>query len=288
MKAAILALAAMFLVSTAAPARAQLGALGKIKKAADQAADAKKKYDDYNITDQEERQLGDQVSAKLREHFGVYQDEAVTKYVTLVGSVLAQESTRPKLDWKFIVLDTDGVNAYAAPGGFVHITKGLLGLMKNEAELAGVLGHEITHVTKKHTVSAIQREKGITMTTDEAKSAANPRVEFLTKMTTKAYDNVFDHQFSREDEAESDDVGAALANKVGYSPRGMIDVLKKIDERNGANDERNGLFASHPETSDRIQTIEKEISAKKLASKATVEPRYKQFITFDAKPITEI
>jgi predicted Zn-dependent protease len=288
MRAAVFALSAMFLVSTAAPARAQLGALGKIKKAADQAADAKKKYDDYNITEQEERQLGEQVSAKLREHFGVYQDQAVTKYVSLVGSVLAQESTRPKLDWKFIVLDTEGVNAYAAPGGFVHITKGLLGLIKNEAELAGVLGHEITHVTKKHTVSALQREKKVSLTTDELKSAGNPRVEFLTKMGTQAYDDVFDGKFSREDEGEADDVGVALANKVGYSPRGMVDVLKKIDERNGAHDERNGLFASHPVTSDRIQTIEKEIGAKKLTAKATVEQRYKQYITFDARPITEI
>jgi predicted Zn-dependent protease len=288
MRAAAFVLSAMFLVSTAAPARAQLGALGKIKKAADHAADAKKKYDDYNITEQEERQLGEQVSAKLREHFGVYQDQAVTRYVTLVGSVLAQQSARPKLDWKFIVLDTEGVNAYAAPGGFVHITKGLLGLIKNEAELAGVLGHEITHVTEKHTVSAIQRDKKITLTTDELKSAGNPRVEFLTKMGTQAYDDVFDGKFSREDEGEADDVGVALANKIGYSPRGMIDVLKKIDERNGAQDERNGLFASHPVTSDRIQTIEKEIGAKKLTAKATVEPRYKQFITFDARPITEI
>ena len=76
------------------------------------------------MSDAEERKIGEQVSLKLREHFGVYQDEAVTKYVTLVGTVLAQASTRPNLDWQFIVLDTDGVNAYAAPGGIVHITRG--------------------------------------------------------------------------------------------------------------------------------------------------------------------
>ncbi len=104
--------------------------------------------------------------------FGVYQDPSVTKYVTLVGAVLAQASTRPNLDWQFVVLDTDGVNAFAAPGGFIHITKGLLGLMKNEAELAGVLAHEITHVTEKHTVNAIM--KGDTMKLASDSSSAPP------------------------------------------------------------------------------------------------------------------
>src|SRR3954470_1746772 len=157
MKAAALVLSAAFLATTAAPAHAQLGALGKIKSTADKAVDTKGKIDDMTFTDAEEKALGEQVSLKLRTRFGVMQDPAVTKYVTQVGTVVAQASSRPALDWKFIVLDTDGVNAYAAPGGFVHITRGLLGLIKNEAELAGVLGHEITHVTQRHTIAAMKR-----------------------------------------------------------------------------------------------------------------------------------
>src|SRR3954468_14691274 len=168
MKAATLVLAAAFLAAGAPPAHAQLGALGKIKKGADKAADAKQKLDDLTFSEQEERQIGEQVSVKLRQRFGVMQDAGVTKYVSLVGSVLGQASSRPALDWKFIVLDTDGVNAYAAPGGFIHVTRGLLGLLKNESELAGVLGHEITHVTQKHTITAIQRSK---MTSEASKQA---------------------------------------------------------------------------------------------------------------------
>ncbi len=126
MKSAALVLTALFAAGTASPAHAQLG--GILNKA-NKVIDAKNKFDDLNINDQEERLLGDQVSLKLREHFGVYQNEPVTKYVSLVGTALAQASTRPNLDWKFIVLDTDGVNAYAAPGGIIHVTRGLLGLM---------------------------------------------------------------------------------------------------------------------------------------------------------------
>src|SRR5258708_4131076 len=163
MKAATFVLSALLMVGLPSSARAQLGGLSKLKGIADKGVNENNKFDDYNITDKEEQQLGDQVSLKLREHFGVFQDQAVAKYVGLVGTALAQASSRPTLDWRFIVLDTDGVNAYAAPGGIVHITRGLLGLMKSESELAGVLGHEITHVTEKHTVNAIKQSKGISM-----------------------------------------------------------------------------------------------------------------------------
>ncbi len=286
MRTAVFVLGALLVVG-ASPAHAQLGALGKLKKGADKAVDAKQKYDDYNITDQEEKDLGDQVSTKLREHFGVYQDEAVTKYVTLVGSALAQASKQPNYPWKFIVLDTDGVNAYAAPGGIVHVTRGLLGLMKNEAELAGVLGHEITHVTEKHTVDAIKQSKGISIAGEQA-GGSDLRKQFLTKMAAAAFNKIFEGDFSQHDETQSDKIGVEVANKVGYAPTGLLDVLKKIEERNGSRQDRNGMFASHPAIKERIDTIQKQIASAKLTASATVASRYKQNITFDAKPITEI
>jgi predicted Zn-dependent protease len=288
MKAAALILSALFVIGTASPARAQLGGLGKLKKIGDKAADAKQKFDDYNITDQEEKQLGDQVSLKLRDHFGVYQNEPVTKYVSLVGTALAQASSRPALEWKFIVLDTDGVNAYAAPGGIVHITRGLLGLMKSESELAGVLGHEITHVTEKHTVNAIKQSKGISMTADAAGSGGSLRDQFIAKMSALAFNKVFEGEFSQRDENNADETGVRIANKIGYAPNGMVEVLKKIDARNGSREDRNGMFASHPATKDRIESLEKQIKNEKLTATATVESRYKQTITFDAKPVSEI
>jgi predicted Zn-dependent protease len=288
MKSAALVLSALFVIGTGIPARAQFGGLGKLKGIADKAADAKGKFDDLNITDKEERLLGDQVSLKLREHFGVYQNQAVTRYVSLVGAALAQASTRPNLDWQFIVLDTDGVNAYAAPGGIVHITRGLLGLMKSESELAGVLGHEITHVTVKHTVRAIQKSKGISMASDEIGGAGDLRQKFIAKMSGLAFNKLFEGEFSREDENEADRVGIQVANKIGYAPSGMVEVLKKIDARNGGREDRNGLFASHPATKDRIEKLTKEIADEKLTEKATVESRYQQTVTFDAKPTSEL
>jgi predicted Zn-dependent protease len=288
MKAAALVLSALFVIGTASPARAQLGGLGKLKSIGDKAVDTKQKIDDYNITAKEERQLGEQVSLKLRDHFGVYQNADVTKYVTLVGTGLAQTSKLPALDWQFIVLDTDGVNAYAAPGGIVHITRGLLGLLKSEAELAGVLGHEITHITNHHTVDAIKQAKGISIGADVATSGAGARDQFIAAFAGKAFNHIFEGQFSQSDESHADEIGVQLANKLGYAPSGMADVLKKIEERNAGRQDRNGFFSSHPAIKDRIANIEKQIKVEKLTAEATVPTRYAQYIKFDAKPITEI
>src|SRR5262245_59479188 len=116
---------ALAMTLAASPAYAQFGgALGQLNKAGDQA----QKVKDMQSSDADERKIGEAVSLHIREEFGVFQDKEVTKYVTLVGTVLSQASSRPDLHWEFIVLDTDGVNAFAAPGGIIHITKGALGL----------------------------------------------------------------------------------------------------------------------------------------------------------------
>jgi predicted Zn-dependent protease len=265
------------------PAAAQLGGItGALNKAA-----TVKKIADLKVTEAEERQIGQQVSDKMVETFGVYQDQNVTKYVTLVGAVLALQSPRPGLDWQFVVLDTEGVNAFAAPGGFIHITKGLLGLMKNEAELAGVLAHEIVHVTEKHTVNAIQKGDTIKVASDEVGSAGMAQ-SLVAKIAEKAYSDILNNKFSRNDEGEADEKGVQLANKVGYAPNGLVGALNKLADRNKDSKEPNGLFATHPQLKDRIGKIEALIKEKKLAATATVQARYAKNITFDAKAATEL
>ena len=265
----------------AAPAWAQFGGLDKFKKAADTA----QKVSELNVSEKDERALGEQVSQMIRQEFGVYQDKDVTKYVTLVGSVMTQASTRPDLNWEFVVLDTDGVNAFAAPGGIVHITRGALGMIKSEAELAGVLAHEIAHVTKKHTVNAIRKNKSFKLASDVTPGSNT----YISALAGAAYDNIVEKGFDRGDENDADQEGVRLANKVGYNPAALATFLTKLAERNAsATTERNGLFASHPETKERLDKMGKQIKAEKLAATAVVDVRYKEKITFDAKPLTEI
>ena len=210
-----------------------------------QAQERKQQFDDMNITEEEEIKLGGDVSVKIRQRFGVVQDAAVHKYVTLVGTMLTEQTTRPKLPWTFIVLDTDGVNAFAAPGGFVHITRGALALIKTEAELAGVMGHEIAHVAQKHTVNAIRKSKGVQIGTSET---IKDRTGFLDALANRAYSMVLENSFDRGDELDADKEGIILVQKAGYAGTGLSDFLTRLSERNKGQAEKNGLFASHPET----------------------------------------
>jgi len=279
MKQSILIVA---LLALGAPAYAQLGALGQGLKRAQQVKDAKDKFDDLNVTEEEERKIGEDVSAKIRQRFGVVQSEPVHKYVTLVGTLLAQQSERPKLNWTFIVLDTDGVNAFASPGGIVHITRGALGLIRNEAELAGVLAHEIGHVAHKHTVNAIRKNKAVQLGTSETLSDRGP---FLDKIANKAYEMVLENKFDRGDEMDSDKVSVTLTEKAGYAPGTLAAFLTRLDERNKDQPAQNGLFASHPETKERIDAITKLAGAK---TGATVDARYKENIKYEPTAVTAI
>src|SRR5476649_671078 len=271
-------LVAAFL-ALAVPAHAQLG--GLLNKA-QQVKDAKSKFDDLNVTEEEERKIGEDVSAKIRQRFGVVQNAPVHKYVTLVGTVLARQSERPGLNWTFIVLDTDGVNAFASPGGIVHITRGALGLIRNEAELAGVLAHEIGHVAHKHTVNAIKKNKAVQLGTSETLSDRGP---FLDKIANKAYEMVLENKFDRGDEMDADKVSVTLTEKAGYAPGTLAAFLTRLDERNKDQPAQNGLFASHPETKERIEAINKLAGAK---SGATAEARYKENIKYEPTPVTAI
>ena len=272
-------LLAFALLAIAAPASAQLGGLGGALK---KATEAKEKVDGLTISETEERQLGEDISGKLRIRFGVVQNAAVHKYVTLVGTTVAKASDRPNLNWTFVVLDTDGVNAFAAPGGIVHITRGALALIKNEAELATVLGHEIGHVTKKHTVNAIQKNNMVKL----GSSATLKDKAVYEQVFNGMYNQVLENKFDRNDEMDADSVGVAAAQKSGYGPATLGDFLTRLNERNKDAKEANGLFASHPDTTARINKI-KQLSATSKAV-ALVEPRYKTNITYQPVPIDTI
>ena len=265
-----------------AEGRGEGGQLGQITKGV-QVAQKANEVRDLAMTDAEEQELGTAVSERIRARYGVVQDANVHRYLALVGTALAQGSTRPALPWTFVVLDTDGVNAFAAPGGYVHITRGALALIKNEAELAGVLGHEIIHVTEKHTIKAIQKSKAVQMGAAETLSGSSSLME---RAVTATYDNIVERGFGRAEENEADEMGVTLANKIGYAPNGLVGFLTTLKDRNKASTEKRGLFASHPEMQERLDRITKLIASKKLSATATVQPRYAKNITYKPVPVT--
>lgn len=271
-------MAIVIVAVTAGPARA--GQLGGMMKRAQQAKETRDKLKDVEMTEDEEQQVGAAVSEKIRVSYGVVQDPAIHRYVSLVGSALAQSSSRPALPWRFIVLDTDGVNAFAAPGGYMHITRGALSLMKNESELADVLAHEIIHVTEKHTIRAIQKGKLVQMGTNETLSGNKA---LLGQVVDRATEVVMSG-FGRADELQADDEGVLLANKAGYAPGGLSTFLTTIEERNKNVTTKQGLFASHPEMKERQDKIASQIKAKKLTASATLDARFQKFVTYKPVP----
>ena len=153
----------------------------------------------------------------------------------------------------------------------MHITRGALSLIKSEAELAGVLGHEIIHVTEKHTIKAIQKGKMVQMGADETVGSAGVFNKLVDKAT-----GVVMAGFGREEELEADRKGIVIANAVGYSPNGLKDFLTTLAERNKASTEKQGLFASHPEMTERFDKLDDTVKTSKLTATATVEARYKE------------
>lgn len=281
MRFRIIVLSALITLLFEQAALAQFGKImdkiGKAEKTAD-------KFKDLEITPSEEYKIGEEVSLRVRQKYGVVQDAGIHKYVSLVGTMVARKSSKPDLKYQYIVLDTDGVNAFAAPGGFVHITRGALALLKNESELAGVLGHETGHVVERHTITAIQKGKAFQMGANETLSS-NP--ELFRRVVDKAYEVVY-AGFGRAEELEADAVGLAMAAKAGYAPDGVAKFLMTLKERNSGSQEKQGLFASHPQTDERIEKMAAVVEKEKWSSDISLETRYKKFVKYEPTPLTEI
>ena len=265
------------LAGLATPAAAQFGLL-------EQGAKRAKQVSDFNWSDQEKAALGSKVSELVRQRYGVVQDAAVHKYVSLVGRAVAEKSTKPGLPWTFIVLDTDAVNAFAAPHGYVHITRGALALMKDESELAGVLAHEIVHVSEEHTIDALKKNT-LKSAAAEQVAGGNALIEFLANA---AYNNILDNAYSRGDEGAADTLGITLINKAGYAPQGLGTFLTTLADRNKSATEKRGLFNSHPEMQARQDKLSSTIAKGKLTGTQLVADRYKATIKYKPVPQSQI
>ncbi len=206
---------------------------------------------------QAEIEFGREVAARILGRYKAYDSPSLVKYVNLVGLSLARNTNRPELEFHFMVLDTSDINAYAAPGGYVFVTKGALQLMKDEAELAGVLAHEITHVTEKQVV----KELNIKGSDDSATSglarlvggsSESARLAF-SQAVDKALDKLFKDGYKREDEAQADKTAVVISSLTGYDASGLARYLERISAVKGKSTEI--IDRTHPPFNERIAMI---------------------------------
>lgn len=231
--------------------------LNKVFKTAQDAKDAT-----AEISEQNEILIGQEIASNLLGLAPLVNDQKTQEYVNRVGRWLALQTERPDLPWAFAVLDSDEVNAFAAPGGFIVITKGLLSHMRNEAELAGVLAHEIVHVLKKHHLNATKKAGGMNLAKDlvsigiDAKGG-NPAFLKLASAGTELYTRGLD----KGDEFEADRLAVVIAARAGYEPFGLPTVLQAIQAMNAKDENLSLMFETHPPVSDRLSMLEKVMSS---------------------------
>jgi predicted Zn-dependent protease len=226
--------------------------IGKIKTLVTNASQLRE------VDEKQEVEIGSGVASNLLGAAPLMPDAHVQKYVNQVGRWVAQQSERPNLEWHFGVLESDDVNAFATPGGYVFITKGLLFKMNNEAELAGVLAHEIGHVLKKHHLKAIQKNAQVGLLADAVSIATqnSKNTEALNKIAgvgTELYARGLD----KEDEFEADRVGVVLAARAGYDPYGLPLVLQTLANINPQDSALALMFKTHPAPTARLEALDK-------------------------------
>jgi predicted Zn-dependent protease len=213
--------------------------------------------------EEEEQEVGAQAANVLLGAAEVVEDEDLQRYVNRVGHWVALHSDRPELPWTFAVLNDGDINAFAAPGGYVFITAGLLARMRSEAELAGVLGHEIGHVTEKHHLKAIRKEARLKIAGVLAAAALESEGHDSDRYVALAdgAKTIYTRGLDRGDEYEADRIGVVLAARAGYDPYGLPAVLQTLDSLNADSSALALMTATHPAPQSRLEKLDKAMSA---------------------------
>jgi len=214
-----------------------------------------KKREFMLLSEADEIGLGRQTDAQIIETYGLYEDKELDEYITQMGKKMGLLTHRPNLDYSFKVLDTPVINAFAVPGGFVYFTRGILTYLNDEAELAGVMGHELGHVNARHSAKQYSKSQlvqlglGLGVAFSETFRKYAGIANFGVSMLFLKY--------SRDNEREADALGVEYSTKSGYDSEGMakfFETLERLNPSSGAN----GLpefFSTHPNPPDRVNAV---------------------------------
>jgi Zn-dependent protease with chaperone function len=203
------------------------------------------------ISKEQEIEMGRETARQIEAKYGLYQNQAAQERVERIGRSLVAVCGRKDLPYTFKILNADEINALSCPGGFVYVFKGLMDYMPSDAELAGVMGHEIGHVVKRHTVNQIEKNMWTTIALIIATGGRNIELASMASQALAA-------GYSRTDERGADKEGFAYSVKAGYNPYSMMLTLRKLDDL--AKQQKTpsyGLWNDHPEPDERVATIKK-------------------------------
>ena len=233
------------------------------------------------ISQQQEVELGSEYAAQLASELPVVKDPEITRYLTNLGNRIAKVADTRGLQWHFTVVDSREVNAFAVPGGWIYVNRGLIERAENMSQLAGVIGHEIGHVTRRHSVQQMQQAQG-----------ANAGVTVLCTLTKVCESGTGQTainlggtalfaKFSRSDEAEADEEAVKTTIAAGIDPTGIPEMFEILRDARGRDPSAlDAFFATHPLEEDRIARTRELIAARPAAERRNLQKDDQQFQAF--------
>ena len=217
----------------------------------------------YNtFSDEQEMAMGRKAAAETEKQMPILDIPLLTQYLNDVGQKVAQASRRPQLRYSFKIVNTDSVNAFSLPGGYVYVHRGILDFVLNESELAGVLAHEVGHVVAYHSMNDVARRALVDRVIYEGKKAGLLSDQQVTDMMERYGGPILlfvDRKFNREEESEADMFGFYNAIRAGYDPQGLIATLGRLSKFTGNPTLVEALLMNHPLPGERVQALREEL-----------------------------
>jgi beta-barrel assembly-enhancing protease len=205
------------------------------------------------VSQQKEVKMGSDSAAQIARQLPLIKDPESLRYINVLGDSLAHVTDERDLDWHFAIVDSKEINAFAIPGGYIYINRGLIEHAESMSEVAGVLGHEIGHVTRRHTIKQQQKAQGTNIGMSVACALTRVCTNGLANVGADVLAGGMFAKFSRADEAEADEEGVRTTIKAGIDPHGIPEMFRiLLDERKKNPGAVSNFFASHPLEEDRI------------------------------------
>ena len=229
------------------------------------------------LTTQQEVEIGRQAAREVEREVKIYRDPVVSAYVDSLGQALVRHSRRPGVKYSFKVVDKDQVNAFALPGGWLYVNRGLIITAENEAELAGVIGHEIGHVVGKHGARKISKQYGLAMLVELAVGGENPSLaRKIAGQFAAMGAGLTLLKYGRDAEREADYFAVEETYAAGINPEGMATFFEKLMAQQESEQQRaKGWFSTHPASRERITNVREQIA--ELPPKAGLKKDSKRF-----------
>jgi beta-barrel assembly-enhancing protease len=212
------------------------------------------------VSDDQEVAMGQQDAAQVNAQLPLVTDPEITSYVDRIGQSIAAKTSRSDLAWHFYVVNTNDVNAFALPGGFIYVNRGLIEQSDKLDELAGTLGHEIGHVVRRHAVEQLKKQTGANIGLSLACTLTRLCEHAASQIVINAAGSALFARYSRVDEAQADSEAVVNVVRAGYDPRGIPELFKVLlRERKRSPTQLDAFFASHPLEESRITATEEQI-----------------------------